>query len=135
MKEGREWLIVVHYSNHWLELSMKDAFELDSKFKSVDQILLEMFTLARNSSKVKRLLKAVGVGLDLTCVSLIKAHGTRFQNHKYQAIKAFIINFLPVSSLFKNYIESGNEVCLVFSFLDFMQTVFSSNSQLNFVKL
>ena len=115
MKEDREWLIVIHCSNHRLELSMKDAFELDSEFKSVDQILLEMFTLTRNSGKVKRLLKAVAVSLDMTCISFIKAHGTRFQNHKYWAIKASIINFLPVSLLFENYIESGNKVCLLFS--------------------
>ena len=115
MKEGREWLIVVHCSNHRLELSVKDAFELDSEFKSVDQILVEMFTLTRNSGKVKRSLKAIAVGLDVTCVSFIKSHGTRFQNHKYRAIKAFIINFLPVSSLFENYIESGIEVCLLIS--------------------
>ena len=115
MKEDREWLIVVHCSNHWLELSMEDAFELDSEFKSVDQILLEMFTLTGNSGKVKKLLKAVAVGLDVTYVSFIKAHGTRFQNHKYRAMKAFIINYLSVSSLFENYIESGNEVCLLFS--------------------
>ena len=115
MKEGREWLIVVHCSNHRLELSNKDSFELDSKFKSVDQILLEKFTLTRNSGKVKRLLKAVAVGLAVTCVSFIKANGRRFQNHRYRAIKAFIINYLLVSLLFKNYIESGNEVCLLFS--------------------
>lgn len=89
---------------------MKDAFELDSEFKSIDQVLLEMFTLTKNSGKVKRLLKVVAVDLDVTCVSFVKAHGTRFQNHKYRAIKAFIINYLPASLLFENYIESGNEV-------------------------
>ena len=72
-----------------------------------------MFGLTRNSGKVKRLLKAVAMGLDMNCVSFIKVHGTRFQNHKYQAIKHLIINYLPVSSLFENYIESG-KVCLLF---------------------
>ena len=78
MKEDREWLTVVHCSNHRLELSMKDAFELDSEVKSIDQILFEMFILTRNSGKMKRLLKAVVMGLDVICVSFIKAHGTRF---------------------------------------------------------
>ena len=95
MKEGREWLIVVHYSNHWLELSMKDAFELDSKFKSVDQILLEMFTLARNSGKVKRLLKAVVVGLDVTHKStwdkVSKPQISSNQSFHYQLSTCFII--------------------------------------------
>ena len=83
LKEDREWLIVVQCPNHRLELSMKDAFELDLEFKSVEQILFEMFTLTRNSGKVKRLLKAVAVGLDVICVSFIKAHGIRFQNYNY----------------------------------------------------
>ena len=70
--------------------------------------------MTRNSGKVKRLLKAVAMSLDMNCVSFVKVHGTRFQNHKYQAIKHLIINYLPVSSLFENYIKSGKEVCLLF---------------------
>ena len=73
LKEDREWSIKFHCFNYWPGLSMKDAFELDSEFKSVKS--------KKNSSRiqVKRLLKAAAVSLDMTCVQLVKAHGTSFK--------------------------------------------------------
>lgn len=64
---------MVHCFNHWFELSMKDASELDSEFTSVDQILLEMFSLTRSSGKVKTV-EDCSHWLDMTCVLFIKAH-------------------------------------------------------------
>lgn len=52
---------------------MKDASELDSEFTSVDQILLEMFSLTRSSGKVKTV-EDCSHWLDMTCVLFIKAH-------------------------------------------------------------
>ena len=83
-------------TNHRLELAMKDAFEADSAFKDVDKILPEMYLLTRNSGKVKRLLKSIAMQLNVMFVTYVKSSGTRFQNHKYRAIKALIINYVHV---------------------------------------
>lgn len=94
---------------------MKNALSLIQNSSQLTKYCWRCLPWQEIVAKWKKLLKAAGVGLDVTCVSFIKARETRLQNHKYQPIKAFIINYLPVSSLFKNYIESWNEVCLPFS--------------------
>ena len=48
--------------------------------------------------------------LDIMYVAFVKSDGTHFQNHKYRAIKAVIINYIPMSLLMENYIAVGSEV-------------------------
>ena len=109
-REDREWLTLIHCTNHRLELAMKDAFLVDAAFKEVDKVLLEMYLITRDSGKVKGLLKSIEMRLDVMYVSFAKSDGTRFQNHKYRAIKALIINYIPMSLLMENYIAVGSEV-------------------------
>ena len=52
-REDREWLMVIHCTNHRLELAMKDAFSAGATFKEVDKALLEMYLITRDSGKVK----------------------------------------------------------------------------------
>ena len=49
----------------------------------------------KNSGKVRNLFNIVAVD-PVTCVSFVKAHSTRFQNHKYRATKVFINNYLSI---------------------------------------
>ena len=127
-REDREWLMVTHCTNHRLELAMKDTFLADAAFKEVDKVLLEMYLITRDSGKVKGLLKSIEMRLDVMYVAFVKSDGTRFQNHKYRAIKALIINYIPMSLLMENYIAVGSEVlytCItilfVFHFIFFEQ--------------
>ena len=108
-REDREWLMVIHCTNHQLELAMKDTFLADAAFKEVDKVLLEMYLITRDSGKVKGLLKSIEMRLDVMYVAFAKSDGTRFQNHKYRAIKALIINYIPMSLLMENYIAVGIE--------------------------
>ena len=95
-------------TNHQLELAMKDAFLVDAAFKEVDKVLLEMYVITHD--KIKRLLKSIAMRLDVMYVAYVKSDGTRFQNHKYRAIKALIMNYIPMSLLMENYIAVGIEV-------------------------
>ena len=52
-REDREWLMVIHCTNHRLELAMKDVFSAGATFKEVDKALLEMYLITRDSGKVK----------------------------------------------------------------------------------
>ena len=106
-------------TNHQLELAMKDAFLVDAAFKEVDKVLLEMYLITRDSGKVKGLLKSIEMRLDVMYVAFAKSDGTRFQNHKYRAIKALIINYIPMSLFMENYIAVGSEVlhtCIIVLF-------------------
>ncbi|XP_064596785.1 zinc finger protein 862-like [Liolophura sinensis] len=106
LKAEREWLLVVHCSNHRLELAIKDAFASDKSFEEVDEIMTQMYYHFRNSGKAKRIFTATAIALGVTCVAFTKAHGTRFQNHKYRACKAMVINFLPLCLYCENMIET-----------------------------
>ena len=69
-----------------------------------------MYLITRDSGKLKRLLKSIAMRLDVMYVAFVKSDGTRFQNHKYRALKALIINYIPMSLLMENYIAVGSEV-------------------------
>ena len=65
---------------------------------------------------------------DVMYVAFVKSNGILFQNHKYRAIKALIINYIPMSLLMENYIAVGSEVLytctiifFVFCFMFFEQ--------------
>ena len=127
-QEDREWLTLIHCTNHRLQLAMKDAFLADAAFKEVDKVLLEMYLITRDSGKVKGLLKSIAMRLDVMYVAFAKSDGTRFQNHKHRAIKALIINYIPMSLLMENYIAVGSEalytcikILFMFHFIFFEQ--------------
>ena len=87
-----------------------------------------MYLITRDSGKVKRLLISIEMQLHFMYVAFVKSDGTRFQNYKYRAIKALIINSIPISLLMENYIAVGSETlytCIkllfVFHFIFFEQ--------------
>lgn len=108
LKKQSKWLIVGPCPNNFLKLSIMD----DSKFKQVNQTLFKMFLLTRNNRRMKRFLNAMTMDLKVNWVSFVEAHYSRFQNYKYCATKAFIINYFPISLLFENHILAGSKVCL-----------------------
>ena len=110
IKKTRPWLLDIHCSNHRLELAVQDAFKEDATFTKVDELLVQLYQLTKNSGKVKRLLKATAMRLDVISVNFIKSSGTRFQNHKYRAIKNLIINYIPMSELMEHYLQPGSKL-------------------------
>ena len=109
-EDGRDWLLVIHCGAHRLELALADAFKTDDSFQAVDDMSLSLFLHFRNSGKQKRLIKLIAYTLGVAFVTFPKSAGTRFQNHKYRAVKALIINFLPLINFIESVI-SGNPSC------------------------
>ena len=109
--DGRPWLPVIHCANHHLELTIANAYKMEPNFKDVDIFLLQVYQLFKNSGKLKCLLHTIALHLNVTAVSSVKSHGTRFQNHKYRAIKALIINLVSFYLLCENALAGGREVC------------------------
>ena len=108
IKKTRPWLTDIHCSNHRPELAVQDTLKEDAAFTKVDELLLQLLT--KNSGKIKRLLKATAMRLDVISVNFIQSSGTRFQNHKYPAIKKLIINYIPMSELMENYLQPGSKL-------------------------
>ena len=109
--DGRPWLPVIHCANHHLELTIANAYKMEPNFKDVDIFLLQVYQLFKNSGKLKCLMHTIALHLNMTAVSSVKSHGTRFQNHKYRALKALIINLVSFYLLCENALAGGREVC------------------------
>ena len=92
LKRVRLWLLIIHCVNHRLELAVKDGLKEGPAFTEVSEVLLALYYLTRNSGKVKSLVTKIALELDVVYVAFVKSEGTRFQNHKYRALKALIVN-------------------------------------------
>ena len=93
-----------------MELAIKDDFRADTNFTEVRNVLLGLYLRTGNSGKVKALLKKIALDLDVMCVAFVKSERTRFQNHKYRAIKALIVNYSPMPLLMENYTVAGSKL-------------------------
>ena len=109
--DGRDWFLKIHCANHRLELPIGSAYADEPKFKIPDNLQLNIYQLFKNSGKLRRLLPTIALNLSVTCVFFIRSHGTRFQNHKYGAIKALLINLVPLYLLCENMITGGSDSC------------------------
>ncbi|XP_065642255.1 E3 SUMO-protein ligase KIAA1586-like [Hydra vulgaris] len=102
LKEGSPWLEVVHCFNHRLELALKDAFESLSAFKTVDELLLQLYYLYQKSPKRYRKLQGLAEAWGNSVPKLTNRCGTRWIDHKYKAMKITLKNY----GVFMTHIES-----------------------------
>lgn len=110
-REGREWLLIIHCAAHKIELAVKDAFKSINDFEKIDEMCTNLYYFFKNSGKCWRILLHLAERLNVVVTRLPKAAGTRFQVHKYRAIKALIVNFLPLCLFAENMLEASNKAC------------------------
>nr|XP_012560836.2 E3 SUMO-protein ligase KIAA1586-like [Hydra vulgaris] len=101
LKEGSPWLEVVHCFNHRLELALKDAFESLSAFKTVDELLLQLYYLYQKSPKRYRELQGLAEAWGNSVPKPTNACGTRWIDRKYKAMKIALENY----GVFMTHIE------------------------------
>ena len=77
LDENRGWLIRIHCANHRIELAIKDAFK-DSVFTKVDTTYTTLFSLLRNSGKIKNEIVTAAEALNIENYGLPKLTGTRW---------------------------------------------------------
>lgn len=92
LKEESAWLTTIHCFNHRIELAAKDAFQ-NSVFEDVDQMLVFLYKLYQNSSKRLKALKELGDALGEKVPKPVKASGTRWIGHRYNAIKILLKHY------------------------------------------
>ena len=91
MRESTAWLSTIHCFNHSLELAVKDTFNT-TFFKEVDNMLLKLFYLYRESPKRLRELKMFGEMYDQSIPKLCKSYGTTWIAHEVKAMEIALNN-------------------------------------------
>ena len=109
--DGQDWFLKIHCAYHRLELAIGSAYTGQPEFQIVDTLLLNIYQLFKSSGKLRRLLTTTALNLGKYCISFVRSHYTRFQNHKYRATKALLINLVPLYLLCENMIAGGSESC------------------------
>ena len=92
LKEESPWLTAIHCFNHRIELAAKDAFG-NSVFEEIDQMLAFLYKLYQKSSKRLKALKELGDALGQKVPKPVKASGTRWIAHRYNAIKIVLKHY------------------------------------------
>ena len=91
MRESTAWLSTIHCFNHSLEVAVKDTFNT-TFFKEVDNMLLKLFYLYRESPKRLRELKMFGEMYDQSIPKLYKSYGTTWIAHEVKAMEIALNN-------------------------------------------
>ena len=91
MRESTAWLSTIHCFNHILEVAVKDTFNT-TFFKEVDNMLLKLFYLYRESPKRLRELKMFGEMYDQSIPKLYKSYGTTWIAHEVKAMEIALNN-------------------------------------------
>ena len=91
MIESTAWFSTIHCFNHSLELAVKATFNT-TFFKEVDNMLLKLFYLYRESPKRLRELKMFGEMYDQSIPKLYKSYGTTWIAHEVKAMEIALNN-------------------------------------------
>lgn len=102
LKNEREWLVMIHCVNHRLELALKAVVQSFDRFSEVDSFYQSIWSLLKNSGKLKAEIKTACEALNITCYELSKIHGTRFLNHRRRGLKKLLHNWPALITAFDN---------------------------------
>ena len=92
VKDSTPWLELVHCFNHRIEPALKDAFDT-SPFGDIDNMLMKLCYLYEKSPQRYRELKELSEAYENSIPKPSKAHGTRWIEHKYSAMKKLLENY------------------------------------------
>jgi hypothetical protein len=102
LKNDRMWLIKIHCVNHRLELAIKGAVKDISQFKECERFYVSIFSLFRNSGKLKSAVKKAAEVLNITYYTLPKISGTRFISHRRRGFTKLLHNWPSLIMGFEN---------------------------------
>ena len=90
--EGIDWLVSVHCVSHQFELSIADVLK-STLFSDVDEMLVKIYHLYKNSPKQLRQLAELGEALEMAVSAPVIANGTRWMEHKLRALNWISKNY------------------------------------------
>ena len=94
LDNDRGWLIKIHCANHRVELSVKDVFEQSTFTSILDPLYSSIYTLLKNSGKLKNEVKSACEALNIKHYVLSKLTGTRFIGHRVTSFPS-LLNVWP----------------------------------------
>ena len=106
LKPDINWLLIVHCSLHKLELSIKDSFKKSSAFEQINDLMMNLYYLFRNSSKNWRLMLLLAEKINVSVRRYPKVHGTRFVSHKERGLQVLLYNFCVFLLFAENAMET-----------------------------
>ena len=109
MKRDNKAILVVHCSLHKLELAISDAFMESKYFKLIDDIMVSLYYFFKHSGKNWRMMMLIAQRMSVNILRYLKAHGTRFQNHKKNALKVFLYNYCVFLFFAENAIHTNQK--------------------------
>ncbi|XP_014667320.1 PREDICTED: zinc finger protein 862-like [Priapulus caudatus] len=107
LSEERGWLITIHCVLHRLELSMKDVLKQQKKFVEVNDFMITLFYLFKQSGKIKRSFEDTAKALGLQVYKFPKVHGTRFVSHQRRGLDRLLKNWIVLGQTCENMIATG----------------------------
>ncbi|XP_028408661.1 zinc finger protein 862-like [Dendronephthya gigantea] len=107
VRESAPWLVLVHCFNHRIELALKDVFDA-SAFSKIDQMLRVLHALYNASPKRYSEPKQLAEAWQTSIPKPTKATGTRWIEHKVNAMKIALENY----GAFLSHIESLSQTDL-----------------------
>ena len=84
-QEGIDCLVPVHCESHQVELSIADALK-STLFSEIDEILVKIYYLYKNSPKKMRQLTGLGETLEMAVSAPVRANGTRWMEDNLRAL-------------------------------------------------
>ena len=107
LRQAAPWIVVIHCTAHRLELAIKDTFK-DTYFNNVViETLTTIYYFYRNSPKRFRELKAVASWMEEHVTKPARANGTRWIEHKIQAVRKMIANYASIHAHLSTFAETA----------------------------
>ena len=106
IKEDIPWIIKIHCALHCLELAIKDACLSYDHFTQVNDMLVSIYTMFKNSGKCWRLMLMLAERMNAKVRRHPKVTGTRFVGHKLNGLKVFNNNLGVLVPFAQNALSS-----------------------------
>ena len=105
MKRDNKAILVVHCLN-WPSVT---PLWNPRYFKLIDDIMVSLYYFFKHSGKNWRMMMLIAQRMSVNILRYPKAHGTRFQNHKKNALKVFLYNYCVFLFFAENAINTNQK--------------------------
>ena len=108
-REGRDWLIKLHCTNHRIELAMKDLIK-ETDYTDIDNFYITNFYILRNSGKIKSEIREAAKVLNIQHYTLSKLTGTHFVGHRRTAFQLLLDMWPAITLAYENVVADNKTV-------------------------
>ena len=93
---------MTHCVSHRVELAVKDALKKEKAFSQVQDLMIVIYYLMKQSGKFKRHFHETAKALGVQVYNFPKLHGTRFVRHQRNGVTILLHNLIPLAQAIEN---------------------------------